>query len=150
MNICAGCNKGFSLQTQVKLYVCRRFPYYGVICKDIRQKKSYLHLYYIPHKQIFCTKFPLYTILNHLNFCRNTQFQLKNFKRISNYFFLFENKCVFETLYQAYMILYKVMHDLKFCTQSRLQFFLSTGSKTTTRANNIHQGTIGHFGFIIC
>ena len=150
MNICAGCNKGFSLQTQVKLYVCRRFPYYGDICKDIRQKKSYLHLYYIPHKQIFCTKFPLYTIFKSFKFLQKYSISTKEFQKNFYLFFLFENKCVFGTLYQAYMILYKVMHDLKFCTQSRLQFFLSTGSKTTTRANNIHQGTIGHFGFIIC
>ena len=30
---------------------------------------------------------PYIQFLNHLNFCRNTQFQLKNFKRISTYFF---------------------------------------------------------------
>ena len=44
------------------------------------EKKSYLHLYYIPHKQIFCTKFPLYTIFKSFKFL-----QLKNFKRIWNF-----------------------------------------------------------------
>ena len=85
------------------------------------------------HLIVIKTKFPLYTIFT-------------SFKILKKY--LISTKQFQDNVYISFNL--KVMHDLKFCAQSRLQFFLSIGSKTTTRANNIHQGTIGHFGFIIC